>query len=223
MGGALMAWPRLPGERRSLYAAIGLRLIDDITGGPPVGEVRAELDLRDGAIWNPVDRRVLVTPGGMVNCPGLERRANPAAAGPRRYRLRIEADLYRPLYRGAEDGVEFDAFPYNDETPPQSFSRRGRDERLTPSRGYPFPTHVRVLRGEVVDAAGEPVEDAVVSEGAGDRVVTDEHGLFALALRTAPEGVPVQVTADHQRSNRSGSVTVTLPDDLGQTQTIQVT
>jgi hypothetical protein len=223
MGGAVTRWPSLPGERRSLYGAIGLRLVDDLTGGPPMGSVRVELDLRDGATWNAVDRRVLVTPGGMVTCPGLERRADPAGAGPRRYRLRLEADLYRPLYRESDDGVEFDAHPYNDETPPRSFSRSARDARLAPARGYPFPAHVRVLRGEVVDAVGDPVEDAVVSEGASDRALTDERGLFALALRTAAEGVPVQITADHQRSNTSGSVTVTLPDDLGRNQTIQVT
>jgi hypothetical protein len=218
-----MTWRPLPEERRSLYGAIGLRLIDDITGAPPIGTVRAELELRDGGTWHPVERRVLVTPAGIVTCPGLERSARPAGAGPRRYRVRVDADMYLPLYRESGDGVEFLAYPYNDDNPPQSFARAARDERLAPSRGYPFPAHVRVLRGEVVDAAGDPVEDAVVSEGAVDRTLTDELGLFALALRTAQEGVPVQITANHARSNRNGTVNVTLPDDLGQSQTIQVT
>jgi hypothetical protein len=62
-----------------------------------------------------------------------------------------------------------------------------------------------------------------VSEGADDHALTDELGQFALALRTAQEGVPVQITADHPRSNTNGALNVTLPDDLGQPHTIQVT
>jgi hypothetical protein len=216
-------WRRLIGERRTLYGAIGLRLIDQITNGPPMGRIRPRLDLRSGAAWNAVERPLLVSPSGVVTCPGLERRADPTAAGPRRYRVRIDADYYLPLFRATVDGVEFDAHPYNDETPPQAFARSASDAFLAPSRAYPFPAYVRVIRGDVVDPAGDPVQDALVTEGAADRALTDELGRFALALRTAPEGVPVQITADHPRSNRTGSVTVTLPDALRRNQTIQVT
>jgi hypothetical protein len=217
----MRTWRRLAGERRSLYGAVGLRLVDDLTGEPPIGQIEPALDLLDGAAWRPVEGRLVLAPSGVLTGPGLERGADPAG-GPRRYRLRVDADYYRPLYRAAGDGVEFDAYPYDDETPPQAFARSASDEFLTPSRAYPFPAHVRVLRGQVVDMAGAPVEDALVTEGAADRCLSDDRGLFALPLRIALEGVPVQITADHQRSLRSGSITVTLPDDLGNSHTIQV-
>ncbi len=218
----MRTWRRIPSERRSLPGAIGLRLVDELTGLPPIGRVRPLLDLKDGTAWRPAEARVVVNPSGIVTCPGLEKRAFPAAAAPRRYRIRIEADLYRPLYRATDDGVEFDAHPWNDFTPPSAFAASAVDAALLPGAGYPFPGHVRVLYGQVVDAAGDPVADAMVIESPDDRTMTDERGAFALPLRTALENAPVQITADHPRMGLNGSVAVTLPADLGHSHTIQV-
>jgi hypothetical protein len=134
----------------------------------------------------------------------------------------VTAELYRPIYRVTTDGFEFDAFPYNDVTPPQVYQRAATEALLVPNTAYPFPAHVRVLHGVVVDPAGDPVEDALVAEAANDRAVTDERGAFALPLRAAALNAPVPITATHTRSARTGSIQVTLPADLGRSQTIQV-
>jgi hypothetical protein len=91
---------------------------------------------------------------------------------------------------------------------------------LVPSAGYPFPAHVKVLRGIVVSVTGEPRVDALVTDGSVDRATTDADGLFALALRVAPVNVPVPVTATYPRAGTSGTVNVTLPADLGRSHTI---
>jgi hypothetical protein len=209
-------------ERRALYGAIGLRLLDALTNDAPIGRVQAHLDLQDSASWHPVAERVLVGPTGVVTCPGLGRCSHPAAGVVRHYRLRIVAARYRPLYCVTDDGVEFDAHPYDDFNPPAQYAATATDTILVPVDGYPFPAHVRVLRGVVADVGGAPVADALVSEGAIDRAITDERGTFALALRTAAENAPVQILVDHPRSGRSGAIAITMPADLGHSHTVQV-
>jgi hypothetical protein len=214
-------WRIAAGERRSLYSAVGLRLIDLLTGGLPVGWVQASLDLLGGAGWQPAPGKLLLSTSGILTAPHLERTAHPGAV-PRRYRIRLTAEFYRPLYQVTLDGVEFDAFPYNDNVAPASFARTTTETLLVPSPAYPFPPHVPVLRGAVVDPAAAPVEDAVLTDPGTERAVTDARGAFALPLRTAAPGAPITITATHPRSARTGSIQVTLPADVGRSQTIQV-
>ena len=217
----MRAWRRVPGERTQLPGAIGVRPVDAVTGSRPIGRLSSSLDLRQGTEWTPAGARVVIGPSGVITCPRLERSAHPSAA-PRRYRIRVDAELYRALYRATADGIEFDAFQYNDATPPPTFASMATEAVLTPLPGYPFSAEIRVLYGVVTDAAGSPVADALVTDGAAERAVTDDGGNFALPLRTAADGVPVAVAADHPRTGRSGSVTLTLPGDLRHSQTIQV-
>lgn len=214
----------LAGESAMLYSPIGLRLVDEFTGDGPVGRVRAFLDRRDAAgVWRATDIAPVKTPGGVLVYSGLERRREVAGQPARRYRVRLEADFYRAFYRSQFDGVEFDAFPYNDTAPPATIAAMPQDELLVPSSAYPFPTHVRVLRGAVVDAAASPVADVIVSHGGLERVLTDERGEFALPLRWASEGVPLPIDAIDQRTGRTGMRPVTLPQDLGTNQEITIT
>ena len=171
-------WSRLPGEAQELYSPIGLRLIDDFTGGLPLGLVRAQLERRDSSGgWQATDIDVIRTPNGILAYPGLGRQAEVVGQLPRRYRVTLEAEIYRPFYRilpvglivssphyrETVDGIEFDAFPYNDANsptdytviPPQVIKPQAQDVRLAPAVNYPFPTHVRILRGKVVDATGK--------------------------------------------------------------------
>lgn len=211
----------LAGETRLLFSPIGLRLVDEFTGAGPLGRVRAFLDRQDAAgDWHVTHVRPVTTPGGVLTYPGLERRAQPVGLPARRYRVRIEADFYRSFYRAQLDGIEFDAFPYNDTNPPATVATMPQDELLLPSSEYPFPTHVRVLRGAVVDLGGTPVADVLVSQGGLERVLTDERGTYALPLRWAPEGVPLLVDAIDQRTGRTGARAITLPQDLGTNQEI---
>lgn len=216
----MMPYRVLAGETRLLYSPIGLRLVDEFTGAGPLGRVRAMLDRQnDAGDWQKTDVRPVVTSSGVLTYPGLERRAEPASLPPRRYRVRIEADFYRPFYGALLEGIEFDAFPYNDTTPPATVATMPQTELLMPSSAYPFQPHVRVLRG-VVMHAGAPVANVLVSQGGLERVLTDERGTYALPLRWATEGLPFLVDALDQRTGQTGAKPITLPHDLGMSQEI---
>ena len=213
----------LPGERWLLYSPIGLRLLDDITGSMPFGPVKAVLDQRDTAgNWQETKIKAVMTPSGNLTYPGLER--HPDVSGPgRRYRARIEANLYGLLYRAIQDGIEFDAFPYNHTNPPSTLPPPlPQNVVLTPASNYPFPPHIPVLRGQVVDANNEPVADAIVGQGIQERVLTDTRGAFALPLRWVPLNVQVFIDATHPRTGRANSIPITIPQDLGQNHDIQI-
>ncbi len=217
----------LPGERWMLYSPIGLRLLDDVTGKNPFGPVTAFLDRQTPTgSWFDTKIQAVMTPSGYVTYPGLERHPE-ILGGARRYRCRIEAEFYEPLYRANVDGIEFDAFPYNDTNPPANFPPPPnlplpQDVVLTPASSYPFPANVRVLRGRVVDVNGDVVADAIVSQGVQERVVTDERGVFALPLRWVPVNTNIFIDASHPRTLRTGSIPILFPDDLRENHDISI-
>jgi hypothetical protein len=86
---------------------------------------------------------------------------------------------------------------------------------LLPSATYPFPSHVPVLRGQVLDPAQRPVPDVRVRRGNIEEVLTDDQGVFGLPLRFAPPGA-VTIDAHDERNNRTQTIQVTLPADLQQ-------
>src|SRR5262249_34141385 len=150
----------------------------------------------------------LPTPGGILAYPGLERRVEVVNQAPRHYRVRIEADFYRPLYRMNFDGIEFDAYPYNNTNPPQVVTKQAQTVELTPAANYPFSSHIRVLRGKVVDATDTPIVDAEVKRGNTERVLSGEQGAFALPLRWTANGVAVAIDAIDHRTGRTGTITI---------------
>jgi hypothetical protein len=218
-------WRLVAGERSVRFSPVWFRLVDDHTGQPPVELVQVRLDRREGTEWKPTDLRATVTLAGMIGVPGLERRREVTGVQPRRYRVRVEAERYRPLYRALTSGLGFDVLPHNDDVQPPGPTRR--DLVLLPSVTYPFAAHVRPLRGVVVDQAGTPVEDVLVRTQTQvgtviklERTLTDERGAFALALRWVASGATASVTAIDRRTQRTATVTVTVPDDLGHSQRI---
>lgn len=217
-------WRILPGERAELFSPIGLRLIDEITGGAPVGPITAELDIQDGVKWRETGIKAVRTPGGVVAYPGLGREADVNASS-HHYRVRITAEFYRPLYLATGDAIEFDAPPFNDTNPPVPVTKLPLDVKLAPAPNYPFESWVPVLRGVVVDQATlEPVPDVQVMVTNVEHVLTDDKGLFALPMRFTAMNptVPVPIDALDQRNARTGSINVTLPADLGRSQTIPI-
>jgi hypothetical protein len=209
-----------------LYSPIGLKPIDDVTGGAPIGWVRSLLDVSDGAGgWRKGDIDAVMTPSGVITFPGLERRTD-ASGPPRKYRLRVEAEVYLPLYRATQDAIEFDAYPYNDASPPQNLAQirasQPQDLILTPMPHYQFPGHVPVLRGQVEDSSGAAVRDAVVTLGMSERVLTDARGTFALPLRWVAPNTQASIDAVDQRTGRTGTITIQFPQDLRTSQTITV-
>ncbi len=217
----MISWRFLPGEELELYSPIGLRLVDDLTGGAPIGRVKAHLDVQDGAEWRALDSEAVITASSIVTYPGLGRSVD-LAPPPQHYRVRLEARCYRPSYRLTGDGIAFDAPLYDDANPPAPLTAVPAEAALLPSAAYPFAPYVPVLHGLVVDPGGDPVADVLVQEGLRERVLTDERGVFSLPLRWVAEGVPTAISADDQRNARAGAINVTLPAALDQSQTITV-
>jgi hypothetical protein len=216
-------WIQAAAERTKLYSPIGLRLLDDFTGATPLGRVEAYLDARDASgNWNATGVSAVKTPSGVVSYPGLERHANVAGLPSRHYRVRLEAEFYVPLYQRNSDGIEFDAFPYNDDHPPATLNVGTQDAVLTPAPNYQIEGHIPVLRGVVVDAANKPVTNALVTQGSKERVLTDSRGTFALPLRWVAANTPVPVDAVDERTGRAGTLTIQLPGSLSKSQKIQI-
>src|SRR3984893_15015961 len=200
---------------RRMYSPIGLRPIDDLTGDAPLGKVTCSLFAEDASgQWRPTDVMPGQRPGGVLTFPGLGRSAVVAGAPPRQYRAAVEADFYMPLYAANSDGIVFDVFPFNDENTPAKLPEFPQFPVLVPAQNYPFPPYLRVLRGEVRDAAG-PVANVEVTRGNTERVLSDGQGVYALPLRLSPNKGPVTIDAIDHRANRHGQITVTLPADLG--------
>jgi hypothetical protein len=207
---------------------VWFRLLDDFTSRAPIEQVTVRLDQQDGTGWTPLDDvRATVTTGGMVAFPGLDRR--PAAGlPPRRFRVRIESEYYRPLYRQLASGVEFQTTPVDvDDPAPPPVLRQ--DLVLLPSVTYPYPAHVYTVRGEIRTQAGAPVEDVVVSNRVqigtamrAELTLTDDRGAFALALRFVAAGKTARVTAIDRRTQRTGTVNVAVPGDLRRSQLVTI-
>lgn len=223
----------LPGDRRVSYSAGWFVLVDLVTGSPPGLPLRALLDVQDGPQWAPTGIEPTFTLSGAVSYPDLGRCQNAAAATPRRYRARFEADAYLALYRVLEDGEEFLAYPFDNDTPPVTAASRVTVS-LAPAAGYPFPGDLPVLYGQVSTVANEPVPDVLVSATVGpplppvpqtEQTLTGPGGTFALPLRWAPVGQVITVTATDYRHtpNRTGQLPVQLPDALGHNQNIVIT
>ena len=202
-------------ERTELFSPIGLLPVDDITGRPPVGALRAFLDaLQANGSWRQTDLRPKITRGGVIAYPALGRKRQPLTQPPRRYRVRVEADHYIAAYRRDQDGIEFDAFPYDDNNPPQSAPGMPDPLVLMPGPTYPFPGHLLVLRGVVVDAAGAPVRDAELSIGTTRRALSDARGSFALSAPRPTAPTVIQVDAADLRTGRVGGRAVQFPQGL---------
>jgi hypothetical protein len=220
-------WRPAPGERSVRFSPVWFRLIDDLTGLSPAGRVLVRLDRQEGTEWKPTEVPATVTMVGMVAFPGLGRRRETAGVPAGHYRVRAEAEFYRPLYREQAEGLEFGAPPNNDDIQPPAPARM--DMILLPSVTYPYPAHIRTLRGIVHDQAGVPVGDVLVQtqSQAGpvtrlERTLTDDRGAFTLALRWVAPGSTASVTATDRRGHRSAIVTVTVPDDLDHSQLIVI-
>jgi hypothetical protein len=220
-------WRLLPEERTVTYSPAWLQPFDLLTGGAPVQRLQIALDLlRDGA-WQPTDIQAVLTPDGAVTYPGLGHRREPAITPVQRCRVRFEAEGYSPLYRVRRDGVEFDAYPYNETNPPAQGARLRR-VALGPSVRYRFSANVPALYGTIVTQSGTPVPDAYVrahpAVGGVVRTVSDHNGAFALPLRWASTTADTVVQAFDRRSQppRSGARSVRLPGALGRNQEIEI-
>jgi len=218
---SVAGWHEVPSERSSIYSPLGLRLVDELTGRAPLGRVTARLELRTApATWAATSLAAVLTPSNVFVWPGLGKQRDPLSATPRRYRARIDAELYRPAYLETVDGLEFDAPPWDDDHAPVPTTRGPTDLYLLPAAAYPFPTWVRVVHGKVEDGGGDAVANVLVSQGTAEKVLTDERGAFSLPLRWAANGVLID--ALDARGGRAGSHVLNLPTDLNSSVVITI-
>jgi hypothetical protein len=219
----MTTWGTLAGEVIQLYSPVGLRLVDELTSEPPLGSVLASLDIQDASgNWRPTDIPAVLTPSAVVSYPGLGRQAVVAGLLNRVYRVRLTADLYIPYYLANSAGIQFTAYPYDDSTPPAVVVSLATDTLLLPAPNYPFPSHIPVLRGVVVDANGKAVQNVYVTQGAAERALTDSRGTFALPLRWVQPNAQVAIDATDQYTGRTGTISAQLPGALNSNQTITI-
>jgi hypothetical protein len=226
-------------EDVSLYAGLGIQLIDDFESVPaqglevaPIGWTRIELAIDDGGgVFRAIEPpyQVIRGSGGVLWFPYLERYRDARGRAPRTYRVRIEAEFYVPSYSYQAEGVDIQVAPYDPVNPPAFVPTLPTKIHLLPAAMYPFEDAVPVLHGSVVDTANAPVVAALVTwmDGAlqTDAVLTDADGEFSLPMRRAPRDTPIDIHAERPpppAGGRAGDTIVRIPQDLSILHTIQI-
>jgi hypothetical protein len=223
-------------EHSALYAGLGVQLIDEFESvpsqgfeAPTLGWIALDLEIDDGRGWRAVDHVPTRTASGVLWFPYLERTADARGRQPRKYRVRVAAQFYTPRYLFDAEGVEVEVAPYDDVNPPASVPAMAQKIGLLPAATYPYADQIPVLRGEVVDPAGAPVVNALVSWSDAalqtDAVLSDADGEFSLPMRRAPHDLPIDIHAERPpppASGRSGTTIIRIPQDLSSFHTIQI-
>src|SRR5262249_42233075 len=115
----MTTWDLTPVEVTRQYSPLGLRLLDELTNQPPLGTVQAVADILDASgNWQQTDVRPVMTPSLILSFAGLGRQEIAAGQPARQWRARVMAEFYMPLYLATDDGILFNVYPYNDDTPP---------------------------------------------------------------------------------------------------------
>lgn len=215
-------------ESSSLYAGLGVQLIDEYTSVPALGietapflPVDIELDVDEAGTWRALDMETVKTrrtASGIIWFPWLEHYRDARGMTPRTYRVRVRSDVYVPRYAWDSAGVAQQVFPYDDVTPPGGPANPLIKLPLLPSPTYPFGDSVPVLAG-AVEEAGVRVPEALVSWSDAslqtDSVLTDADGEFRLPMRRAPtDNTQFPVEAITPFGGPSGFETIRIPQDL---------
>lgn len=215
-----MTFTFVPVERTVTYSQIGLRLVDELTGGPALQRVDARLRYQTGGgNWQLHAAPPVLSPSGNLLFPGLGRSASVAVAPILHYRVELTSPCYRPAYLRTVDALAFDVHPYDDDHPPAVLPTLPQTVLLLPSVNYPHASFVRTLRGTTVDTNGAPLANVEVTLGAAERVLSDERGVFALPLRWAAFSGNIVIDAIDHRTGRTDQRELTLPHALQQGQT----
>ena len=218
----MSGWQVISTARRVTYCPIALALRDEFSGGGPLSTPQLLLDRLVGTSWQATGIAPVLTSGGIFGWPGLGRSPDPAVASPAHVRVRIALAHQIALYQSTDDGLEFDIPPYNDAQPPAATMLMPQIVLLVPGPSYPFSPGLRVLRGRVLDAGGQPVSDATIVADGIERAMSGTSGGFSLPLRWQQLSGNVAIDVTHPRSGMAASVQATLPGDLAQSFDITV-
>ena len=224
-------------EHSSLFAGLGVQLIDEFESVPaqgfevaPIGWTDVEISVDDGGgVFRRIDATSVRTPGGVIWFPYLERYPDARGRAPRTYRIRVTAQFYVPRYAYDADGVDIQVAPYDDVNQPAFVPTLPAKIGLLPTAMYPYADAIPLLHGRVVDTANAPVIDALVSwidaSLQTESVLTDADGEFSLPMRRAPRDTPIDIHAERPpppAGGRSGDTIVRIPQDLSTFHTIQI-
>ncbi len=219
----MIVWRRTKEMSAKRSTQIAVRLVDELTGAAPIGQLTLTLEALDASgAWRDTRIRPTLNTQFIATYPDLEHRSRAAGLPVRKYRVVVRADDYLAFYPApSSPGLEIDVQPFDD-LHPAAPPAAATTLYLLPAPTYPFPSHVRVLRGRVrLQGTTRYVRGALVREGARERVLTDEQGSFALPLRWPATNASLTIDAD-DRAGKVGSIQVTLPGDLGISRTIDI-
>lgn len=207
-------WRVITADRRTSFCPVALDLRDEFTGAGVFGAVDLTLELRSGTGWIESGRKPVRNAGGVFLFTGLGRVPDPVALPTIRVRVRIEAQYYRPAFQTTDDGIEFDVPTYNDAVPPAASPLVPEVVLMLPTANYPFGSHIRKIRGRVLDPGGAPLADATIEADGVERAMTGPSGGYTLPLRWQAANASVNVAAAHPRSGLSAAPVFNLPADL---------
>ena len=149
---------RLPSERTVLYSQIGLRLVDEFTGGPLLHPRRLRSSASRTAPATGSRSSSSPFPRRPATCciPGSA--AAPTSSSHRWCAIACSStsDFYRPEYLRTADALEFDIHPYDDSQPPAVLSNLPHTVLMLPSVTYPYAAFVRTVRGRTLDVNRRP-------------------------------------------------------------------
>jgi hypothetical protein len=199
-------------ERAHLHAGLGVELITDHDGRPPHGRIDLSIEVDAGG-WRPIAARPRWIRPNLAFVPALERYRDAAGRPPRIYRVKVIAELYRPLYEHLEQpGIDIPVSAWDEANPPVPTLLQPVRIPLLPLPGVRFDDRP-VLRGFVLNPNATPVVTALV-EFDGHRVVTASDGEFALPMPRAPTGISLVDVAAVPSDGRADVFPVTLPNEL---------
>jgi hypothetical protein len=212
-------------EHRVAASPVWLHLVDTFTGRAPLGPVDVELARGASAgTWVPLDFPYQLKANGDLALLNLGR-TGPGLAGTT-FDVRITLAAPRTVVETAAgtDALDVTVTTWDMDHPAPPAVRS--EVRCYPSADYRYPPGTPVHPGRVVDAAGAPVPRArvtatetVLGNPVVEEVRTDDSGWFLLPLRWSSG--TTQVDAD--RLGATGSVTITVPADLGTASVITLT
>ena len=201
-------------EERLAATPLWLRLVDEFTGRPPAGPLEVLLERRVGVAWVPMEHAHQVSSRGDLGFLDLGR-TRPGEAGTFDVRVTVSAPHTQAATPAGSASVTRTINRWSAQAPPVPVPVT---VRFFPTPAYSFGPGTPLLPGRAVNAAGEPVDRAMVSvsetirgTAVVERTLTGADGWFRLPLRWS-SGV---TQVDAVKGALSDSANLTVPDDLG--------
>lgn len=216
-------WTRQARETVTTGSPIWIRVRDAFTGSPPQGPLTVTLERRVQAEWVAFTHRLQITAGGDLALVGLGRCRDPATVDTFTVRITVHCPGTVPEAPDGDAALVRDVSAWSPHAPVTA--RLPDALRLYPGPGYRFPAGTPLVSGRVTrdgaaaDRARVWVTETVHHAPVAEEVRTGSDGRFRLPVRWSA-GVTT-VNASH--GGHTGTVVISVPDDLSTTQQITLT